>query len=54
MSILRKFSGQNINPTKDMIMSNLKGVNTNNLMGSINTLCSDGYIYENDGHFYLN
>jgi len=38
-----------------MITNDLgKNVNLNNAYEIINSLCNDGYMYENDGIFYLN
>jgi hypothetical protein len=55
MSIIQKFGNQSINPTKDMIFKDLgKNLNVNNTLGVINSLCGGGYIYENDGLYYLN
>jgi len=55
MNVMNKFNNQNVHPTREMIVKELgRNVNLNNVYGSINNLCSDGYMYENDGQFIIN
>jgi hypothetical protein len=55
MEIIKKFSQQSVNPSRDQIFNKLgKSFNQNNAISIIQNLCNEGYMYENDGQYYLN